>query len=79
MSTYVPASQLAAEDAWFKSSYSDGTGNSCVEVANRLSVHADILIRDSKDKSGPALHVTHEGWGALLDLVRSGDVDFGVI
>ncbi len=48
-------------------------------MADRLSVHADILIRDSKDKSGPALHVTHEGWGALLDLVRSGDVDFGVI
>lgn len=33
MSRYPTASELAPEHAWFKSSYSDGTGTNCVELA----------------------------------------------
>jgi hypothetical protein len=33
MPTHPTASELAPEQAWFKSSYSDGTGQNCVEAA----------------------------------------------
>ncbi|MFD8380167.1 DUF397 domain-containing protein [Streptomyces sp. NPDC059679] len=53
------------------SSYSDGTGNNCVEIADRLQTHGDVLVRDSKDKSGPALHFTRDGRAELLAFVRT--------
>lgn len=43
------------ESAWFKSSYSGGGGGECLEVAAALNA---VLIRDSKDLSGPVLTVT---------------------
>ncbi len=48
-----------SELAWFKSSYSSGSGDDCVEVATcPNSVH----IRDSKDKQGPQLALTPAAW-----------------
>lgn len=41
-----------SELAWFKSSYSSGSGDDCVEVA---PLPHRIHVRDSKDKSGPHL------------------------
>lgn len=79
MNIHVPANELLPDDAWFKSSYSDGTGNSCVEVASRLATHGDILVRDSKDKTGPALHFTQTEWDGLLALVRTAGADFDLI
>jgi hypothetical protein len=61
---------------WFKSSYSDGAGNNCVEVA---VMEPGVGVRDSKDKQGPALVVPATGWSSFVALVRSGDVDFGVL
>ncbi|MFF2850548.1 DUF397 domain-containing protein [Streptomyces sp. NPDC058001] len=75
MNTHIPASELAPEDAWYKSSYSSGSGNSCVEIASRLQRHADILVRDSKDKHGPAMHISRAGWDGLLDFVRTNEGD----
>ncbi|MFI2187038.1 DUF397 domain-containing protein [Streptomyces sioyaensis] len=69
---------MAPEDSWFKSSYSDGTGNNCVEVADRLQTYGDVLVRDSKNKSGPALHFTPDGWAGLVAFVRSDEAGFGV-
>ncbi|MFE1959893.1 DUF397 domain-containing protein [Streptomyces sp. NPDC059479] len=57
------------EAAWFKSSYSDGTGNSCVEIAHLAPW---IGIRDSKDTAGAALLVHTGAWTAFIGLVRSG-------
>ncbi|MFE6103693.1 DUF397 domain-containing protein [Streptomyces laurentii] len=37
---------------WFKSSYSGGTGNNCVEVAD---VCTAVGVRDSKQVNGPVL------------------------
>ncbi|MFF1415687.1 DUF397 domain-containing protein [Streptomyces sp. NPDC058289] len=48
---------------WFKSSYSSGDGDNCVEVASCAdSVH----IRDSKLTAGPELAVSGRTWAAFV-------------
>jgi hypothetical protein len=48
---------------WRTSSYSGGNGGDCVEVA--LAAPA-IGIRDTKDRAGGHLAVSHQAWLALL-------------
>jgi hypothetical protein len=55
---------------WRKSSRSGGNG--CVEVA---FVGGKIAVRDSKDKSGPALTFTLHEWDAFVGGVRDGEFD----
>ncbi|MFF4265612.1 DUF397 domain-containing protein [Streptomyces virginiae] len=50
------------ELAWFKSSYSGGDGDNCVEVA--MSPEA-VLVRDSKDTRLRPLAVSHDAWSAF--------------
>lgn len=47
---------------WFKSSYSEGSGNACVEVA---TMHDCVAVRDSKDTSVPGLRVSGTAWAAF--------------
>lgn len=54
---------------WRKSTRSANEGN-CVEVADNLP--GMVLVRDSKDLSGPALSVTPDAWRSFLTLVRAG-------
>jgi hypothetical protein len=54
---------------WEKSSYSTANGN-CVEVAKVRD--GGTAIRDSKDASGPVLHITDGAWRAFLTAVREG-------
>lgn len=67
------ARELAPEGAWFKSSYSGGTGNNCIEVAD-LTPHpaggVDVGIRDSKNPQGPALVLGLPAWHAFLGGLR---------
>ncbi|MFF8789195.1 DUF397 domain-containing protein [Streptomyces sp. NPDC015125] len=72
----MTAFDVAPESAWFKSSYSNDTGGACVEVAD---LTAQVGIRDSKDKSGPALVVPAAAWSSFVGLVRSGAADFGAL
>ncbi|MEU4049563.1 DUF397 domain-containing protein [Streptomyces olivaceus] len=53
------------EPAWFKSTYSGGGGGNCVEVAVCTGA---VLVRDSKDTSGPALAVSRDAWTAFATL-----------
>ncbi|QIB43482.1 DUF397 domain-containing protein [Streptomyces aureoverticillatus] len=73
MTTHANAYELAPENAWFKSSYSDGQGQSCVEVAD-LTPHPaggdDVGIRDSKNPQGPALTLGLPAWKAFLAGLR---------
>jgi hypothetical protein len=43
-----------------------------------ISTRGQIAVRDSKDKSGPALLVSPAGWNDLLGFVCSGSADSGV-
>ncbi|MGI5398304.1 DUF397 domain-containing protein [Streptomyces sp. CA-135486] len=48
---------------WFKSSYSDGEGGACIEVATCPAV---IRVRDSKVTDGHQLAVTPGAWSAFV-------------
>ncbi|MFI2203887.1 DUF397 domain-containing protein [Streptomyces sp. NPDC020192] len=48
---------------WIKSSYSTDDGPSCVEVA---TVPDQILVRDSKNPTGPRLALTPTAWATFL-------------
>ncbi|MGW5428988.1 DUF397 domain-containing protein [Streptomyces sp. NPDC004059] len=58
------------ELVWFKSSYSDGEGGECVEVATSPTT---IHVRDSKQNPATAstLALPPAAWRAFLDLVQS--------
>lgn len=61
--------------AWRKSSRSSGQGN-CVEVAaNLLAEHGVVLVRDSKNPTGPALHFTATEWAAFVISAKTGQFD----
>ncbi|MCX4509667.1 DUF397 domain-containing protein [Streptomyces sp. NBC_01619] len=52
---------------WRKSSYSDGTGGSCVEVAELPGL---VPVRDSKRPEGPALVFPAAGWASFVAAVK---------
>ncbi len=56
---------------WRTSSRSNGTRD-CVEVAG---VPGQVGVRDSKDRSGPALVVPPSAWRAFLGDVQRGEFD----
>ncbi|MFE2938469.1 DUF397 domain-containing protein [Streptomyces sp. NPDC059255] len=53
---------------WRKSSYSDGAGNNCVEVAELALA---VGIRDSKDITRSALIVPVDAWTSFVGLIAS--------
>ncbi len=57
---------------WRKSSYSNGAGGMCVEIAD---VDGGVLVRDSKNPSGPVLAFTDGEWDAFLAGARDGEFD----
>jgi hypothetical protein len=72
----MPAPDLSRV-IWRKSSYSNGTGGSCVEIA-MLTVAAgehDIAVRDSKDPHGPALTFTARQWRAFTAAIKTHQLD----
>ncbi|KPH98641.1 protein of unknown function DUF397 [Actinobacteria bacterium OK074] len=86
MPTHPHAPELAPEGAWIKSTYSDGTGNNCLEAAWIKSSYSDpgqncvevcrpapeaIAIRDSKNPTGPALLLPPTAWTPFLTHVTA--------
>jgi hypothetical protein len=57
---------------WFKSSFSGGS-NGCVEVA--FLDDGSTAVRDSKDRTGPALIFTPAEWDAFVNGARAGEFD----
>jgi uncharacterized protein DUF397 len=55
-------------DGWFKSSYSNGSAGSCVEVKPESGT---ILVRDSKDRrvGQPIIGVPSRGWDHFLNTI----------
>jgi len=64
-----PIGQLVT--GWRKSSKSGHDGGDCVEVA-RTSL-GKIVVRDSKNRTGPWLVFTAAQWRTLLARVKSGE------
>ena len=58
---------------WRKSSYSNGSGGECVQVA--LRIPELVAVRDSKNPDGPRLIFSHEEWRAFVAAVRAGEID----
>jgi hypothetical protein len=57
---------------WLKSSYSTGASGNCVEVA---TMRTEVGVRDSKDRSGPALLFGATSWSAFMAGVQTGQFD----
>jgi hypothetical protein len=57
---------------WHKSSYSNGAGGACVEVAN---LDHNCAVRDSKNPTGPTLKFTTAEWTAFTAGVRNREFD----
>lgn len=59
------------EASWRKSSYSNGQGGNCVEIADGFPGIAPV--RDSKDPAGPMLIFGAAAWAAFIDQMRATD------
>ncbi|MET8285538.1 DUF397 domain-containing protein [Streptomyces sp. NPDC005132] len=65
-------SMAAHVSAWFTSSYSNGAGGECVECAR--GVHG-VLVRDSKDASGPVVAFRSHSWRAFTEGIEGLEGD----
>jgi hypothetical protein len=54
---------------WRKSSYSDGGGTNCVEVADNCP--GTVPVRDSKNPEGPVLVFGAGSWASFVNGVKS--------
>jgi uncharacterized protein DUF397 len=57
------------DPTWRTSSYSGGQGN-CIEVGNRDGC---MLVRDTKDRTGPVLKLNPPAWRRFVCELKSGD------
>ncbi|HEY2766219.1 MAG TPA: DUF397 domain-containing protein [Pseudonocardiaceae bacterium] len=64
-SSYSAVNGDCVEVGWRTSSYS-GTNGNCVEVAPAPD---RVLVRDSKDRDGPALAIPTPAWQAFLHTI----------
>ncbi|WP_326743155.1 DUF397 domain-containing protein [Streptomyces sp. NBC_01768] len=60
--------QPATTPKWRKSSYSNGTGGECVEIADLQSA---VGVRDSKQPRGPRISVHHSAWARFVASLRA--------
>ncbi|MCZ7440738.1 DUF397 domain-containing protein [Micromonospora sp. WMMC241] len=61
------------EPCWRTSLRSTDSGGNCVEVAGNLP--GVVLVRDSKDPSGPALAFTPDAWRSLVAHLHRAPLD----
>ncbi|WP_369035988.1 DUF397 domain-containing protein [Streptomyces adonidis] len=57
---------------WRKSSYSDGQGGSCVEVADGFP--GVVPVRDSKFPEDLAITLPNTGWSNFVNAVKDGSI-----
>ena len=57
---------------WRKSTYSGEEGGNCVEAA---ALPNAIIVRDSKNRSGPALMFSRDDWKNFLRIVAGAESD----
>ncbi|MFD3974296.1 DUF397 domain-containing protein [Streptomyces cyaneofuscatus] len=60
---------------WVKSSYS-GNGGTCVEWApGTATTTGTVPVRDSKNTTGPRLHVSAEAFSSFVTGVKAGHLE----
>ncbi|WP_406408347.1 DUF397 domain-containing protein [Streptomyces halstedii] len=57
------------ELAWFKSTYSSSSGDSCVEVA---TAPGTVHVRDSKNEQSPELILSPASWAHFVSYAALG-------
>ncbi|MGW1200351.1 DUF397 domain-containing protein [Streptomyces sp. NPDC002536] len=57
--------------AWFKSSYSNGSGGECLEAAPS---GVGTIVRDSKYPGSPVLAFHRAAWTGFVNSIRSGEL-----
>jgi Domain of unknown function (DUF397) len=57
------------EAGWRTSSYTGNGGGNCVEVGDTTQM---IIVRDTKDRSGPVLRFSLAAWHGFADQVKTG-------
>jgi uncharacterized protein DUF397 len=58
---------------WRTSSYSNGSGGDCVEVAD--GIPGAVPVRDTKhNATGPALFIPAPAWTAFINTLRTRDL-----
>ncbi|MFH8340857.1 DUF397 domain-containing protein [Streptomyces sp. AM6-12] len=66
----MASNRIDLSDAlWLKSSYSNGGGGDCVEVAD--NVPGLVPVRDSKVPGGPALLLPATAWAPFVASLKS--------
>ncbi|MFF1959398.1 DUF397 domain-containing protein [Streptomyces sp. NPDC058220] len=61
-----------SEPQWQKSSYSNGTGGECVEVAD---LRTTVGVRDSARPDAPHIDIAHGAWAGFVGAL--GERGFG--
>lgn len=57
--------------SWFKSSYSGGGNDQCVEC--RIDPGEGVRVRDSKHREGPVLAFPFDEWRAFVAGAKAGE------
>ncbi|MEU2128332.1 DUF397 domain-containing protein [Streptomyces sp. NPDC018352] len=65
---HKPSARATSELEWFKSSYSSGDGNDCIEVA---TTPGTVHVRDSKNVTLPPFTVTSVAWAEFVSYASS--------
>ncbi|MGW0763280.1 DUF397 domain-containing protein [Streptomyces sp. NPDC002814] len=66
----MASNRIDLSDAlWLKSSYSNGDGGNCVEVAHNFP--GLVPVRDSKTPEGPVLLLTAHAWSPFVAALKS--------
>ena len=60
---------------WIISSASSSQGDNCVEVA--FTEDGEVLVRNSKDRTGPVTKFTAPEWDAFVTGTKNGEFDRG--
>ncbi|MGW3492403.1 DUF397 domain-containing protein [Streptomyces sp. NPDC001020] len=71
LSNEYTVSDASTLTGWYKSSFSGGTNDNCVEIA---SGHAVVPVRDSKAATGPAVVFSADGWTSFVTAVKEGRI-----
>lgn len=68
MTHNIASESVKYRGEWYKSSYSNGAGGSCVEVKHGCGT---VFVRDSKDRrtDQPIIGMSSTGWNSFLSTI----------